>query len=195
MILSLCIVTMMAVSFAHAQKKRYFPSKRKHFSFLFHYGNLTGFGLGCEYALNDAVGFDVVAGIESPAHLGWTSPYTGNLFNGSVRIRVTHPVGFYVSPGWYAGLFEISRKLRFPEYEFLDSEQYVLQSGPMAAVGFEWPRGSRKIKCGVEVGCAWLPKEISKTVDGVFETYRIDAERSGPAMGSVFPFFTFIVRI
>ena len=169
---------------------RHREKQKGRLSVVVHVGNLTGVGLGCNYAPSSTYDIDILVGAGSPAYIIWASPYVGNTFNLSVRMNFHLVSVFYVGVGGYVGYFEVSREL-----DDVEVPEYMWVSAPIVSFGAEYPRKSKR-KVGFEVGSAFaIPTEVSRTITGFLTTHVIKADRSESALGFAFPFFTFFIRI
>lgn len=163
----------------------------KHFKLSFQYGNLVGTSFGASYFFNKNIGVSLVGGGEPALPLFWSTPYAGNVININVKSDIRFYSGFYVSPGWYAGLFNLTSKI-----SDVGVSGYVWETGPTFALGFKLPNNLSSRRSGIEIGFVFnLPSKISVTTETDFETCILEAERGKPSNSSLLPFITFIIEL
>lgn len=152
------------------------------------YSNLTGYGLGVGVRLHGGIGISVTGGtlLDIPyPMLG--PPYSGNRFNGLVRITATHWGGLYAGIGLYYGVYDITREIDIR----LNIEKTVM--APVLSFGLVTPVAETSIHISFELGVAYgLPKVLKNDelfVDAL-ATFNVHANRDSPSWGAFFPFFS-----
>jgi hypothetical protein len=162
---------------------------KEHVKFYFFWSNLSGLGFGSNYIFNNTFSIHLLAGADPFVSVIWAAPYSGNMINFTFKTEVNIHSGFYVAPGWYSGLFHL-------EVNNLEISKYMWQSGPTFAVGFKFPNDIHSRRIGIELGTVFnLPSKITTYKQTRLDKWIIEAERSRPSKGKLFPFLSIIIEM
>ena len=162
---------------------------KEHLKFYLFWGNLSGLGFGGNYIVNDNFSLHLLAGAEPLIPVIWASPYSGNLINFNLKTEISIYSGLYMAPGYYFGLFNI-------QVDRPKISNYIWQSGPTFALGFKYPKNKTSRRIGLEFGAVFeLPSTISVVNQTKLDKWIIEAERSSPSKGILFPSVTIMVEL
>ena len=162
---------------------------KEHVKFYFFWSNLSGLGFGSNYIFNNTFNIHLLAGADPFVSVIWATPYSGNMINFTFKTEVNIHSGFYAASGWYSGLFHL-------EVDHLEISKYIWQAGPTFALGFKFPNDLHSRRIGIELGFVFnLPPKITTYKQTRLDKWIIEAERSRPSKGKLFPFLSIIIEM